>query len=157
MIARENDMQPPTMHPDVPAGLPPEIASEVSRVLSRRNLLTSLGVAAAGGALAMVSYRDEAQAATPRPATAATTAKESKAPAHAWCMVIDLRTCDGCQVCTQSCQQRHGLRQEQTWIKVFDMKDSEGATFHMPRPCMMCEDAPCMYCRLPGRRDEPQR
>jgi molybdopterin-containing oxidoreductase family iron-sulfur binding subunit len=145
MIARENDMQPSTMRPDVPAGLPPEIASEVSKVLSRRNLLTSLGVAAAGGALAMVSYRDEAQAASPHPAQVATTAKGSAAPAHAWCMVIDLRTCDGCEVCTQSCQQRHGLREEQTWIKVFGMKDSTGATFHMPRPCMMCEDAPCMY------------
>ena len=43
MIARENDMQPPTMHPDVPAGLPPEVASEVSKVLSRRNLLATLG------------------------------------------------------------------------------------------------------------------
>jgi dimethyl sulfoxide reductase iron-sulfur subunit len=145
MIARENDMQPPTMHPDVPAGLPPEVASEVSKVLSRRNLLATLGVAAAGGALTMVSYRDEAQAATTPAAQSATTKKSPKAPAHAWCMVIDLRTCDGCQVCTQSCQQRHGLRQEQTWIKVFDMKDSTGATFHMPRPCMMCEDAPCMY------------
>ena len=138
-------MQPPTMHPDVPAGLPPEVASEVSKVLSRRNLLATLGVAAAGGALTMVSYRDEAQAATTPAAQSATTKKSPKAPAHAWCMVIDLRTCDGCQVCTQSCQQRHGLRQEQTWIKVFDMKDSTGATFHMPRPCMMCEDAPCMY------------
>jgi molybdopterin-containing oxidoreductase family iron-sulfur binding subunit len=146
MIARENDMQPPTTHPDVPAGLPPEIASEVSKVLSRRNLLATIGATAAGGALTMVRYSDEAQAATkPHAAPAVATAKGAQAPAHAWCMVIDLRTCDGCQVCTQSCQQRHQLREEQTWIKVFDMKDSAGGTFHMPRPCMMCEDAPCMY------------
>jgi len=149
MSTRENDMQPPTTHPQVPAGLPPKIAAEVSKVLSRRNLLGTLGVTAAGGALAMVSYKDEAQAATTNHGAAmshgTTTPKEPTGPRHAWCMVIDLRTCDGCRGCTMSCQQRHGLREEQTWINVFEMPDSEGGTFHMPRPCMMCEDPPCMY------------
>jgi len=149
MSARENDMQPPTTHPQVPAGLPPKIAAEVSKVLSRRNLLGTLGVTAAGGALTMVSYKDEAQATTTHHGTAmshgTTAPKEPTAPKHAWCMVIDLRTCDGCRGCTMSCQQRHGLREEQTWINVFEMPDSEGGTFHMPRPCMMCEDPPCMY------------
>jgi len=139
MIARENDMQPPTTHPDVPAGLPADVAAEVSKVLSRRNLLGTLGVAAAGGALTMVSYRDEAHA-----APAAQKAAKGKSAAHAWCMVIDLRTCDGCEMCTRSCQQRHGLREEQTWIKVYPMQDSSGGTFAMPRPCMMCEDPPCL-------------
>ena len=142
MTARENDMEPPTTHPQVPAGLAPEIAEEVNKVLSRRNLLGTLGVAAAGGALTMVSYRDEAQAAT-TPADAST-AGQAKGPAHAWCMVIDLRTCDGCRGCTLSCQQRHGLREEQTWIKVYTMEDSSGGAFAMPRPCMMCEDPPCL-------------
>jgi len=141
-------MQPPPMHPDVPAGLPADVAQEVSKVLSRRNLLGTLGVTAAGGALAMVSYRDEAQATTSKgmtPPKAVTASKGAATPAHAWCMVIDLRTCDGCRGCTMSCQQRHGLREEQTWIKVFEMPDSTGGTFHMPRPCMMCEDPPCLY------------
>jgi len=85
----------------------------------------------------MVSYQDDAQAAiTPKAATA---------PEHAWCMVIDLRNCDGCKICTISCQSRHNLREEQTWIKVYDMPDSTGGKFSMPRPCMMCEDPPCMY------------
>ncbi len=60
-------------------------------------------------------------------------------------MVIDLRKCDGCKACTISCQQRHQLPQEQTWIEVFTMTDAAGGTYHMPRPCMMCEDPPCMY------------
>ena len=136
-------MQPPTTHLKVPDGLPPGVAQEVSKVLSRRNLLGTLGIAAAGGALSMVSYRDDAQAATT--SKQATAPKSAKAADHAWCMVIDLRTCDGCRGCTVSCQQRHGLREEQTWIKVYEMPDNAGGTFHMPRPCMMCEDAPCMY------------
>jgi len=131
------------MHPDVPEGLPADIAREVSKVLSRRNLLGTLGVAAAGGALAMVNYRDDAQAGTTHQGVAAPLGAE--AAKHAWCMVIDLRTCDGCRACTVSCQQRHGLRLEQTWMKVYTMKDNSGGTFQMPRPCMMCEDPPCMY------------
>ncbi|MBC7560212.1 MAG: 4Fe-4S dicluster domain-containing protein [Dermatophilaceae bacterium] len=141
-------MKPPTTHPQVPAGLPPDVAQEASKVLSRRNLLTTLGVTAAGGALAMVSYGDDAHAATT--AKRATTSTHAAAPqtakkaAHAWCMVIDLRTCDGCAMCTRSCQQRHNLREEQTWIKVYTMENDAGGTYPMPRPCMMCEDPPCL-------------
>ena len=47
-------------------------------------------------------------------------------------MVIDLRYCDGCKECTKACQKRHGLREEQTWIKVFEMDDDRGGTFNMP-------------------------
>jgi molybdopterin-containing oxidoreductase family iron-sulfur binding subunit len=126
----------PTQHPDIPAGLPPDIAEEGSKGVSRRNLLATLGVVATAGAVGMVSYQDDAQAASPKKKTDAE---------HAWCMVIDLRTCDGCKACTTSCQTRHGLREEQTWIKVYDMEDTKGDKFAMPRPCMMCEDAPCMY------------
>src|SRR5665647_1114761 len=131
---------------DPPSGATPD----GRRGLSRRNLLATLGVTAAGGALALVSFQEDAQAAM------APMAAKIKASAHAWCMVIDLRTCDGCKACTMACQQRHGLRQEQTWIEVYDMEDAAGETFYMPRPCMMCEDAPCMYCLLytsPSPRD----
>jgi molybdopterin-containing oxidoreductase family iron-sulfur binding subunit len=137
---REYAMQNRTTHPEEgPAGPPPAVAPE-AKGLSRRALLSKLAVVTAAGVTlgtgAVVSYRDDAQAAT-KP-------KGAKAPEHAWCMVIDLRTCDGCESCTRSCQQRHGLREEQTWIKVYPMKDSSGGTFPMPRPCMMCEDPPCL-------------
>jgi len=131
-------MQNRTMHPEEgPAGPPPVAGPEKTQVFTRRNVLATLGIAAAGGVLTMVSYTDDAQAAnTPAKATA---------PEHAWCMVIDLRTCDGCKACTMACQQRHQLRDEQTWINVYDMTDSSGSKYFMPRPCMMCEDPPCMY------------
>ena len=116
--------------------------------VSRRNLLGTLGIAAVGGALTMVSYHEDAQAAALPPGTmpaAGTMPAETRAAEHAWCMVIDLRTCDGCKACTTACQQRHQLREDQAWIDVYNMPDSSGGTFFMPRPCMMCEDAPCMY------------
>ena len=136
-------MEDRTTHPEEgPASPSPAVALKERRVLSRRMLLGTLGVAASGGALTMVSYRDEAQAATPAGTTPPKTAAEAK---HAWCMVIDLRLCDGCKGCTVACQDRHQLRPEQTWIKVTEMKDAAGGTFNMPQPCMMCEDPPCMY------------
>ncbi len=130
-------MQNVTTHPQGPAGSPPGPVQQKNQVLTRRNLLATLGVAAAGGALGLVRYQEDAQSATGP--------KGPKASEHAWCMVIDLRLCDGCKLCTIACQQRHQLREEQAWIKVYDMVDSSGGTFPMPRPCMMCEDPPCMY------------
>ena len=59
-------------------------------------------------------------------------------------MVIDLRKCDGCKDCTKACQSTHHLPETFEWIKVFEVKDTQGASFFMPRPCMHCEDAPCL-------------
>lgn len=124
-------------------GASPGDAPDEDQGVSRRRLfagLAKIGAASAAlsaGAFELVSYRDEAKAAT----TSTTSAK----PKHAWCMVIDLRDCDGCKACTMGCQQRHQLPKEQTWIEVFTMTDDAGGTYHMPRPCMMCEDPPCMY------------
>ncbi len=123
--------------PEVQA--PPEGGQETAaQGVTRRDVLSRLatiGVAAGAlgvGGSALISYRDEA--------AAATTTKDAK---HAWVMVIDLRLCDGCKACTMACQQRHDLPLEQTWIKVYEMTDAEGGTYHMPRPCMMCENPPC--------------
>ena len=110
-------MQHRTTHPqEVPADPPAEAGPGKTQVFSRRNVLATLGIAAAGGVLTMVNYTDDAQAAS--------TPKKAAAPEHAWCMVIDLRSCDGCKACTMACQQRHQLREEQTWINVYDMTDS---------------------------------
>ena len=44
-----------------------------------------------------------------------------------------------------ACQQRHELEPQQTWIKVYPMTGASGETYHMPRPCMMCQNPPCLY------------
>ena len=65
-------------------------------------------------------------------------------------MVIDLRKCEGCVTidkppqCTEACQKDHGLSEGQTWIKVFEQPLPGGHYFFMPRPCMHCENAPCL-------------
>ena len=106
-------------------------------LLSRLAKLGIATTALAAGGTELVSYRDEARSATK-------TAAGAKAK-HAWCMVVDLRYCDGCESCTLACQERHQLTKDQTWLKVYTMTDAEGGTFHMPRLCMMCENPPCTY------------
>ena len=57
-------MQNRTTHPEEgPAGPPPVAGPEKTQVFSRRNVLATLGIAAAGGVLTMVNYTDDAQAA----------------------------------------------------------------------------------------------
>ena len=106
--------------------------------LTRRNLLLSLGVAgvaSTGGALGLIAYRDDAQA------MAAIT---DPAQEHQWCRVVDLRKCTGERKCVSSCQTRHGLPPNQTWMRVLSWEDSVGKEFFMPVPCQMCENAPCL-------------
>lgn len=120
---------------------------DIRRLFSRRTMLTSMAATAfaAGVGGAVVGYREDASAATPTAAAPHGAAAAAGADVeHAWCMVIDLRFCDGCKHCTRACQKRHDLRPEQTWIRVFELDDEHGGSFHMPRPCMMCEDPPCL-------------
>ena len=90
-----------------------------------------------------------AAAATPKLVNAATDmaarGRRPKATAkHQWAFVVDLRKCNGCEGCTEACQKAHSLPPEQTWIKVYKLKDAGGTEFAMPRLCMHCENAPCV-------------
>lgn len=60
-----------------------------------------------------------------------------------WAMVIDLARCDGCKECTKACQETH-FTGDQEWIKVFEVTDEGGNIVFLPRPCMQCENAPCL-------------
>src|SRR5438105_1938835 len=105
----------------------------VTGQLSRRQLLGAIGglgtgVLAAG--LVPIAF-PEAEAA-------------DGGPKRQWAMVIDLRKCDGCEKCTEACQEEHELPASFEWIKVFQVKDAHGNEFNMPRPCFQCENAPCL-------------
>ncbi|HEY5605677.1 MAG TPA: 4Fe-4S dicluster domain-containing protein [Thermoplasmata archaeon] len=60
-----------------------------------------------------------------------------------WTMLIDLRRCDGCGLCTDACRLEHNVADGQEWMKVYTRTDNDGE-FFLPRPCMHCENAPCI-------------
>ncbi len=65
-----------------------------------------------------------------------------------WIRVIDLERCIGCKVCTEACIQAHYVPaspDQQEWIKIYDVGSMhiEGTRF-FPRPCMQCQNAPCV-------------
>jgi len=100
------------------------------RHVTRRQLLQSFALAGLGVVLG-------------GPPLASRTSAEVASATHQWAFVVDLRRCDGCEKCTQACQQTHFLGKDQTWIKVYKMTNSEGQAYTMPRLCMHCENPPC--------------
>ncbi|MCL4312588.1 MAG: 4Fe-4S dicluster domain-containing protein [Actinobacteria bacterium] len=125
---------------DPTQGVVTPVASPMGRrSFLRKALATGVGAAALGAGL--LEVRDRHQETLVGTKLASST---QPATTHQWCMVIDLRYCDGCKACTAACQRAHYLHEDQTWIRVFDMTDASGNKYHMPRPCMMCEDPACV-------------
>jgi len=66
-----------------------------------------------------------------------------------WCMILDLKKCDGCvgldlpPQCTQACIAGMFVPKGQHWIEVFQI-DLLGGSYFMPTPCYHCENAPCV-------------
>jgi molybdopterin-containing oxidoreductase family iron-sulfur binding subunit len=75
---------------------------------------------------------------------------ETKTKRRAWCMVIDLRKCEGCVTigiapgCTQACINGHFTPEGQQWIQVYKTELPGNGSFFMPTPCFQCENAPCV-------------
>lgn len=59
-------------------------------------------------------------------------------------MLIDLARCDGCGLCTSACREAHFVPEGQAWIQVYRVQDEGGGEFFLPRPCMQCDNAPCV-------------
>jgi len=66
-----------------------------------------------------------------------------------WTMIIDLRSCDGCQGvggpprCTTACVEGHLAPEPMEWIQVFEEELPGGGTRFVPTPCMQCQNPPC--------------
>ena len=113
-----------------------------SRRISRKRLLGLFGVAGVGVGLGgrLLEHAGPASARS----GSSTRAGAQKTRLAQWTMIVDLRSCDGCKACTVACQEVHYLPKDIEWIKVYDMVGADGQTYPMPKPCMMCEDPPCV-------------
>ncbi|WP_238625244.1 4Fe-4S dicluster domain-containing protein [Aggregatilinea lenta] len=63
---------------------------------------------------------------------------------HHWGMLIDLRKCIGCQYCVYACQATNDVPDDMRWNVYLPEVTPNGDPFHMTRPCLHCEDAPCV-------------
>ncbi len=100
-----------------------------------------------------VLNRAKASASTSRVASrtpSSAIASSAKGGVRQWCMVIDLKRCDGCvglgipPQCTQSCIMGRLVPDGMKWIEVYQEELPGGGSFFMPAPCYQCENAPCV-------------
>lgn len=70
--------------------------------------------------------------------------KPSGSSPHQWAMVIDQNKCEGCGYCTLACRAHNDIPPEISWNRVAAACEIDGQTIYLARPCMQCEDAPCV-------------
>jgi dimethyl sulfoxide reductase iron-sulfur subunit len=64
---------------------------------------------------------------------------------HEWHMGINLDKCIGCQYCLRACQAVNDVADDDMrWNVGFPERTAGGVDFYMTRPCLHCEEAPCV-------------
>ncbi len=71
-------------------------------------------------------------------------ASEGAKGEHQWVMVIDQSKCTGCNQCQLACNANNNVNPDMNWTKVLDAGVVDGKHVYLPRPCMQCENAPCV-------------
>jgi len=61
-----------------------------------------------------------------------------------WGMVIDLEKCIGCEYCLRACCATNDVNPDEPWNIVVPETTSGGQPFYFSRPCLHCQNAPCV-------------
>jgi molybdopterin-containing oxidoreductase family iron-sulfur binding subunit len=107
-----------------------------------------LRLAAAAGGAAIAAARIIPLTGSAGTAEAAATADTGRL--RRWAMIIDLRSCDGCQSvgkppqCTEACIGGHYVPEPMEWVQVYESDLPGGGTQFLPAPCQQCQNAPCV-------------
>ncbi len=62
-----------------------------------------------------------------------------------WAMVIDLNSCIGCERCVHACQATNDTADGHLWNILLHDEDTYEQPVFLPRPCMHCDNAPCVH------------
>ncbi len=71
-------------------------------------------------------------------------APEKASSEYHWGMVINLDKCIGCEYCQRSCSATNDVLDDKPWNIVVEDQMENGDTFFFSRPCLHCQDAPCV-------------
>jgi dimethyl sulfoxide reductase iron-sulfur subunit len=123
-------------------GLADPVGAACSRRISRRHLIGLFGAAGLSAGFGVRVLGQVGTAAAGGRTVQARRSRKRRLPQ--WAMIVDLRYCDGCKACTTACQQAHYLPKNIEWIKVYRLTAADGQTYPLPKPCMMCENPPCV-------------
>ncbi len=72
-----------------------------------------------------------------------------------YAMVIDLDRCTGCRACMESCKVENNTPESFFWMYVFRFEEGvypNTKMWFLPRPCMHCDNAPCVKVCPVGAR-----
>lgn len=116
--------------------------------LNRRDILT-VAAAAAGSAIVapLVTTGPLSPFSRLKQATIEEDPLVPHPPRHSeihWGMVIDLEKCIGCEYCTRACCATNDVNPEEPWNIVVPEETTAGHPFYFSRPCLHCQNAPCV-------------
>jgi Fe-S-cluster-containing dehydrogenase component len=64
---------------------------------------------------------------------------------HQWGMLIDINLCIGCKYCTYACEAVNNLADDMRYCVVTTEATQSGSEYFLSRPCMHCQEAPCVH------------
>jgi len=114
-------------------------------LLNRRDVLKVAGVTGAAVVFTQMITAGPLSADAIQGIGRQTHKEEETSTKHEWHMVIDLDKCIGCEYCLRTCQAVNNVPSESMrWNVGFPESTENGLDFYMTRPCLHCQQAPCV-------------